>query len=122
MFVPDGSSVRIFNIADFRPRESPVFSKGVIGVHDDTRKLEEGEKENDQYRDLNEDEPPPEVYTREESRKRLFEEVEGWVAEGKRGQPQAALPDIERCALAFDGQVLLGVGKRGIIYSWKLTA
>ncbi len=137
LFVPDGSVIRMFNITRLNHRDIPPFP------FDTYTDEEEGEEEDDDdelqnmtsamrlgsYSEEermydNDDSDAPLVYRREKPEKKLFEQVQGWVADTKRrGAPRlpAELPDIEKCQLAFGGRVILAIGKEGSLYSWKLA-
>lgn len=132
MLVPDGSNIRVFNVAQFLPRNPPPFPSEKAADDDDDDDDDEVDqlreamsRETTRHPDEDPDTLPPDVYRRERPEKKLFEEVQGWIAEGSRAEgirsQVTTLPDVEKCVLAFDGQVLLGVGKRGTLYSWKLT-
>ncbi|KAI0695161.1 hypothetical protein BC835DRAFT_1347868 [Cytidiella melzeri] len=133
LFVPDGVGIRIFNITRFSHREPPM-----LPLDEDIHNAEdEDELENltramhltNEYSDVGEADDAgtaAHVYRRERPELELFEEVEGWIADGRGVSSDAPrLPaelfDIEKCEIAFGGRVILGVGKGGMLCSWKLA-
>jgi hypothetical protein len=129
LFVPDGTSIRIFNITRFNHRDVSVFPLDDIGdmqADDDDDELENATGAM-YITDTDGDEGvhSPAVYAYKKPAKELFEEVKGWVAVTKRADaswPPVELSNIHSCQVAFGGWVILGVGKRGTLYSWKLKS
>ncbi|KAI0348559.1 WD40 repeat-like protein [Trametopsis cervina] len=134
LFVPDGTAIRIFNVARFKPRNKPPFPLDPRDDDDDPNALEnltgamrlsDGIDDNDyDYDDDDGPRPNPEVYRREIPEQRLFQDVEGWIVDSKRTdtlRQQAERVYIDKCEVTSGGRAIVGVGSRGTLYRWQLA-
>lgn len=138
ILIPDGKAIRAFNISHFKPKTPPEFplSRGKKPTPtadesdegDDSselaatmsRTLNVDDRGSGDDEDDNGDDPKV-VYPVAKPVKKLLDEVPGWVIDGEpASEIHAALPDIEQCEMGWGGKAIIGVGKRGTLWQWKL--
>ncbi|KIP11382.1 hypothetical protein PHLGIDRAFT_473083 [Phlebiopsis gigantea 11061_1 CR5-6] len=141
LLVPDGKEIRIFNISHFTPRPPPEFplynniasDTSHEGSHYDedsqladalSQNLRVGEGATRDMRDEDEDEdgiPAPVTYARPKPERKLFDEVPSWVVSTQAAdEVHDRLPDIDSCEMAWGGEAIIGIGKKGTFFHWKL--
>lgn len=137
--IPVGKTVRLFNISTFGPRAPPVFPLVANGMRLDDDAQHSALRPQDQPRDAQVGDRDAEREEQEAGDERgsvptttyplpaplatLFDSVEGWeaVAQVPFAHGSAAeIPDITACAMGFEGLGLVGVGKQGTLYIWRL--
>ncbi|GJE87671.1 WD40 repeat-like protein [Phanerochaete sordida] len=126
LLVPDGRVIRIFNISHFKSKQPPdfPFEQGGGSKEDDSTAQLTAKMSNVEVGDQNsEDEADevPEVYPLPKPVPRLFDEVPGWTVDVERARElHPSMPDIDMCELAWGGKVMIGIGKNGTFWQWRL--
>lgn len=130
VLVPDGKQIRVFNISHFKPKTAPHFpiqgmassgsdNNGPIGLAATMSQVVLGDFGQDEKN--NDDEDLSEVYPLAKPVKKLFNEIQGWLIDGEQASElHSSLPDIEVCEMAWGGQAVIGIGKKGAFWQWHL--
>ena len=139
LLVPDGKEIRIFNISHFTPRpppEFPLYNKVHLdaspndGLPDEDSQLADalsqnlhvGEAASSEPQDEDGDDIPAAVtYARPRPERKLFDEVPSWVVNTQAAdEVHDRLPDVDSCEMAWGGEAIIGIGKKGTFFHWKL--
>ena len=124
-----GKTIRVVNITDFGPRKPPPFpledelieQTRRLSILNDTPE-ERGETEEGEGAPKDSELPHGNPIPISAPPDALFQSIDGWEVKVAHTESitNTSLPDIENCEMAFDGKVILGVGKKGTLYMWKL--
>lgn len=150
VMVDDGADLHIFKISDFKPRPPKPFpldvqdeleppttseperrSESRVSSNDRelagaTERLDlqegEGSDDEDEFPD-----GPPETYKREQLPAALLDSVPHWtIPKGTQGVMRATetsdKPDLHRCQMVINGQMIVGVSENGTMLLWRLNA
>ncbi|KAH8100653.1 WD40 repeat-like protein [Cristinia sonorae] len=137
LLVPDGQSVHIVNMAQFKPREPPVHpldNTSEMEIPDLTRMMGETQVGHGKYdQDEQEDQeqqreqeqifpPPPNSWPQLPVPLPLLDSVPCWriTVEKAVQVTKGNMPDVEACEVAGGGTIILGVGRKNTMYIWTL--
>lgn len=136
ILVPSGDSIRIFNIVHFKPRPTPPAPRDPreaaieasdrdtnnLVAHADRITIRDDAVADNELDGHENDALQPGVLAEESTLEKLCESVKSHILTLNNQQGSHTPSTVERCEVAFGGNIILGIGKGGPLFIWRLKS